>query len=92
MEDVDVNPFGDHESRPAEPTGENIPLTPREGSTWEPEQEQETSFGISLREKIGLKDCIICYLKKQGKTHKHFIWTCLKSEMGNCIIKAKAIP
>ena len=48
MADIDINPFGEHESRPDEPTGENIPLppvTPVGGSTWEPECEQETSFG-----------------------------------------------
>ena len=50
MADVDINPFGKHdrtESRTDE-TGENIPLdpvTPGGGSTWEPECEQETSFG-----------------------------------------------
>ena len=48
MADVDIDPFGQHESRPEEPTDENIPLdlvTPG-GSTWEPERgEQETSFG-----------------------------------------------
>ena len=60
MADVDSNPFGDHKSRPEEPTGENIPLTPGGGeSTWEPECEQETSFGgesheseISKEEKV----------------------------------------
>ena len=50
MEDVDIDPFGEHESRPEEPTNENISLdlvTPgREGvQTWEPTREQETSFG-----------------------------------------------
>ena len=30
MADVDINPFGDHESRTEEPTGENIPLIPGE--------------------------------------------------------------
>ena len=49
MADVDIDPFGEHESRPEEPTDENIPLdlvTPvGGGSTWEPEREQETSFG-----------------------------------------------
>ena len=46
MADIDIDPFGEHESRPDEPTGENIPLTPVGGrSTWEPEREQETSFG-----------------------------------------------
>ena len=45
MADVNIDPFGEHESRP----DENIPLplvTPvGAGSTWEPEHEQETSFG-----------------------------------------------
>ena len=54
MADIDINPFGEHELRPEEPTDENIPLTPggprgaplsRGESTWEPEHEQETSFG-----------------------------------------------
>ena len=46
MADIDIDPFGGHESRPDEPTGESIPLTPvGGGSTWEPEREQETSFG-----------------------------------------------
>ena len=46
----DINPFGEHnktDSRPDD-TDENIPLppiTPGGGSTWEPECEQETSFG-----------------------------------------------
>ena len=59
MADVDIDPSGEHESRPEEPTDENIPLdpvTPR-GSTfdpsgvpgpagpWEPIGEQEMSFG-----------------------------------------------
>ena len=61
MADVDIDPFGEHESRPEEPTDECIPLDPVTsvggGSTWDPrgvlgpagpwEQEckQETSFG-----------------------------------------------
>ena len=28
MADVDIDPFGEHESRTEEPTDENIPLTP----------------------------------------------------------------
>ena len=46
MADIDIDPFGGHESRPEEPTDEHIPLdlaTPGR-STWEPECEQETSF------------------------------------------------
>ena len=46
MADVDIDPFGECESRPEEPTNEYIPLTPvGGGSTWEPTYEQETSFG-----------------------------------------------
>ena len=48
MADVDIDPFGEHESRTEEPTDENIsldPVTPGERSTWEPTRQQETSFG-----------------------------------------------
>ena len=46
MADTDIDPFGEHESRPEEPTDEHIPLTTVGGrSTWEPTHEQETSFG-----------------------------------------------
>ena len=50
MAGIDIDPFGEHESRPEEPTDENIPLDPvtpvRGGrSTWEPTREQETLFG-----------------------------------------------
>ena len=46
MADIDINPFGEHESRPEETTDENIPLDPVGGgsSTWEPTRERETSF------------------------------------------------
>ena len=60
MADIDIDPFGEHdrtESRTDE-TGENIPLTPVGGSTWEPEREQETSFrGESQRTKL-MKDYV----------------------------------
>ena len=38
MADVDIDPFGEHKSRPEEPTDEHIPLdpvTPERSSTWE---------------------------------------------------------
>ena len=28
MADIDIDPFGEHESRPEEPTDKNIPLDP----------------------------------------------------------------
>ena len=34
MEDIDIDPFGEHESRPEEPTDDRISLTPvRRGLT-----------------------------------------------------------
>ena len=47
MADIDIDPFGEHESRTEEPTDEYIPLTPVTPgrSTWETEHEHETSFG-----------------------------------------------
>ena len=47
MADVDIDPFGEHESKTDNhtETDENIPFTPVGRSTWEPEREQETSFG-----------------------------------------------
>ena len=50
MADVDIDPFEDHDKTDSHPddTGKNIPLSsvnPGGGSTWEPDQGQETSFG-----------------------------------------------
>ena len=58
MADVDIDPFEDHESKPDEPMGENIPLTPGGGSTWEPECEQETSFGGESQRTKLMKDYV----------------------------------
>ena len=70
MADIDIDSFGEHESMPEEPTDEHIPLdlvTPvgGGGSTWEPEREQETSFGgrESLRTKL-MKDYVKDLYKK----------------------------
>ena len=43
MADIDIDPFGEHESRPDDhtDTGENIPLTPVGGLTWEPERGEQ---------------------------------------------------
>ena len=46
--EINIDPFGEPESRPEEPMDENISLdlvTPNGGSTWEPKHEHETSFG-----------------------------------------------
>ena len=61
MADIDIDPFGEHNSRPEEPTDEHIPLDPVTPgrSTCEPDQgEQETSFeGESQRTKL-MKDYV----------------------------------
>ena len=62
MADVDIDPFGEHESRTDDhtETGENIPFTPvGGGSTWEPDQgEQETSFGGESQRTKLMKDYV----------------------------------
>ena len=68
MADIDIDPFGEHESRPEEPTDEHIPLDPvipGRSSTWEPDRgEQETSFrGESQRTKL-MKDYVRDLYKK----------------------------
>ena len=92
MADVDIDPFGERESRPEEPTDENVPLDPitpgREGvQTWEPTREQETSFGgrESQRTKL-MKDYVKDLYKKLsenvGETPELFHYDYFKLEGG----------
>ena len=72
MADIDIDPFGEHKSRPEEPSDEHIPLdpvTPGRSSTWEPDRgEQETSFrGESQRTKL-MKDYVRDLHKKLSET------------------------
>ena len=67
MADIDIDPFGEHESRPEEPTDEHIPLdlvTPGRSSTWEPTSEQETSFGGESQRTKLMKDYVRDLYKK----------------------------
>ena len=65
MADVDIDPFGEHKSRPDEPMGESIPLTAvGGGSTWEPEREQETLFGGESQRNRVLRDWVEGLYKK----------------------------
>ena len=59
--DIDIDPFGEHESRPEEPTDEHIPLDPVTPgrSTWEPTREQETSFGGRSRTSVLHKEHLV---------------------------------
>ena len=102
MADIDIDPFGEHESRPEEPTDEHIPLTPVGGrSTWEPEREQETSFrGRSSGRQSQRNRLLINWVEGLNQRlsqnwqepQKYFSTTCLNSEMENCTSETKASP
>ena len=90
MADIDIDPFGEHESRTEEPIDENIslnPVTPGR-STWEPDRgEQETSFrGESQRTKL-MKDYVRDLYKKLSETlvkpQNYFTMIILNSKVGN---------
>ena len=78
MADIDIDSFGEHDgSRPEESTDENIPLDPvtpgRDGvQTWEPEREQETSFGGRSHTSILHKEYLVgkIYELIGNKTHQ----------------------
>ena len=101
MADVDIDPFGEHESRPEEPTDECIPLDPVTavggGSTWEPTYEQETSFGgrESQRTKL-MKDYVKDLYKKLSETlvkpQKNFTMIISNSKMESCTTEARESP
>ena len=87
MADIDIDPFGEHESRPEKPVGGKIPLTPvGGGSTWEPEHEQETSFGGESKRTKLMKDYVKNLHKKLseniGETPEAFHFDYFKLEDG----------
>ena len=89
MADVDTNPFGEHESRPEEPTDEHIPLSPVTPGvqTWEPTCEQEMSFGgrESQRTKLMkdyIKDLYKKLLENVGETPEPFHYDYFKLKGG----------
>ena len=99
MAEVDIDPSGERELRPEEPTDEHIPLTPVTpgGSTWEPECEQETSFGgrVSQRTKL-MKDCVKDLYKKLSEnideTPELFHYDYFKLEDGELYYRGKRKP
>ena len=100
MADIDIDPFGEHESRPEEPTDEHIPLhlvTPERSSTWEPDRgEQETSFrGESERTKL-MKDYVRDLYKKISEniseTPEEFHYDYFKLENGELYYRGKRKP
>ena len=98
MADVDIDPFGEHdrtESRTDE-IGENIPFTPVGGSTWEPEREQETSFGGESQRTKLMKDNVKDLHKKIseniGETPEEFHYDYFKLEDGELYYRGKRKP
>ena len=90
MADIDIDPFGEQESRPEEPTDEHIPLdpvTPGRSSTWEPDRgEQETSFGGESQRTKLMKDFVRDLYKRLsediGETPELFHYDYFKLEGG----------
>ena len=102
MTDVDINPFGEHESRTDHntETGENIPFTPVGGgrsSTWEPERgEHETSFGGESQRTKLMKDYVRDLYKRLsenvGETPKLFHYDYFKLEDGELYYRGSRKP
>ena len=101
MADVDIDPFGEHESRTDEPIDEHIPLdpvTPVGGrSTWEPTREQETSFGGRESQKTKLiKDYVRDLYKKLseniGETPEGFHYDYFKLKDGELYYRGSRKP
>ena len=90
MADVDIDLFGEHESRTddhTEPMDEHISLTLVGGLTWEPDRgEQETSFGRESQRTKLMKDCVKDLYKKLsvniGETPELFHYEYFKLEGG----------
>ena len=85
MADVDIDPFGEHKSRPEEPTDEHIPLhlVAPQGSTWEPTREQKTSIGEESQRTKLMKDFYKSYQKTLVKPQNYFTMIILNSKVGN---------
>ena len=100
MPDVDIDLFGEHESRPEEPTDEHIPLdlvTPGRSSTWEPDRgEQETSFGGESQRTKLMKDYVRDLYKKLseniGEIPEEFHYDYFKLENRELYYRGKRKP
>ena len=100
MADIDIDPFGEHESRTEELTDEHIPLdlvTARRSSTWEPDRgEQETSFGGESQRTKLMKDYVRDFYKKLseniGEIPEEFHYDYFKLEDGELYYRSKRKP
>ena len=99
MADIDIDQFGEHESRPEEPTDEHIlldPVTPGR-STWEQDRgEQETSFGGESQRTKLMKDYVRDLYKKLseniGETPEEFHYDYFKLENEELYYRGKRKP
>ena len=97
MADIDIDPLGEHESRPEEPTDEHIPsdpVTPGRSSTWETDRgEQETSFRRESQRTKLMKDYVKDLYKKIseniGETPEEFRYDYFKLEDGELYYRGK---
>ena len=100
MADIDIDPFGEHESRTYDhtETGENIPFTPVwRGSTWEPDRgEQATLFGGESQRTKLMKDYVKDLYKKIseniGETPEEFHYDYFKLKNGELYYRGKRKP
>ena len=100
MADIDIDPFGEHESRTDDhtETGENIPFTPvGRSSTWKPDrEEQETYFGGESQRTKLMKDYVKDLYKKIseniGETPEEFHYDYFKLENGELYCRGKRKP
>ena len=103
MADIDIDPFGEHESRTDDNTDtcENIPFTPvgRGGrsSTWKPDRgEQETSFGGESQRTKLMKDYVRDLYKRLsenvGETPELFHTDYFKLEDGELYYRGSRKP
>ena len=99
MTDIDIDPFGEHESRTDEPTDEYIPLDPVTPGrlTWEPDRgEQETSFGGESQRTKLMKDYVRDLYRKLseniGETPELFYHEDFKLEDGELYYRGSRKP
>ena len=80
MAEVDIDPFGEHESRTEDPNDEHIPLnpvTPGRSSTWEPDRVKDLYKKIS---------------ENIGETPEEFHYDYFKLENGELYYRGKRKP
>ena len=99
MADIDIDRFEEHDLRPDEPTDEHIPsdpVTPGKSSTWEPESEQETSFGGESQRTKLMKDYVKDLYKKLSENIDEapelFHYDCFKLENGELYYRGNRKP